>query len=282
MSRLLLILSLALSPVIACGASPGDNTPADPAVSSTDVAPAPSDSIAAVDAFLPASATLDLAGQQPPDSRDWAGMRKDTGYFLGYQFAVIGVLYVMPESISGWTQEQKDSFSVQKWKDNIRHVVWDKDEWYINYILHPYWGATYYVRAQQRGFGPVGSFWYSAMLSTMYEFGAEALFEKPSIQDMIFTPVGGAIVGDYFMTLRGEIQARGATSGMDRFLLIVTDPLGALNNKVDGWLGKDASVTLQPVFGPMVVPTAAAGDSDALPSYSLSAPMLGVKTTLRW
>lgn len=282
MSRLLFILSLALLPAMAAGASPGDGAAHGYAF------PAPTDRIAAIDDFRPASATLALAGQQPDARRDWAGMRRDTGYFMAYQFIVIGVLYVVPESVSGWTPQQKEDFSVAKWKDHIRHVVWDKDEWYINYILHPYWGATYYVRAQQRGFGPVGSFWYSAMLSTIYEFGAEAIFEKPSIQDMIFTPVGGAIIGDYFMTLRGEIQARtqatGETSGMDRFLLIATDPLGALNNKVDGWLGRDANVTLQPVFGPMIVPMATGADDrgETVPSFSLSAPMLGLKTTLRW
>ena len=35
----------------------------------------------------------------PPD---WKGLRQDTKYFLAYQFAVIGVLYVLPESVTNW------------------------------------------------------------------------------------------------------------------------------------------------------------------------------------
>ena len=35
----------------------------------------------------------------PPD---WKGVRRDTGYFLGYQFVAIAVLYVMPTSVTNW------------------------------------------------------------------------------------------------------------------------------------------------------------------------------------
>ncbi|KAF0191268.1 MAG: hypothetical protein FD165_2038 [Gammaproteobacteria bacterium] len=290
---LTILLSLAILPAIVSAAIPGPGATGTTATvttlaSAADDAPSAAGQSPLATDFRPASAVLGLTGQQQPDQRDWAGMRKDTAYFAAYQFIVIGVLYVVPESISGWTPQQKENFSIGKWKDHIRHVVWDHDEWYINYILHPYWGAAYYVRAQQRGFGPAGSFWYSAMLSTIYEFGAEAIFERPSIQDMIFTPVGGAFVGDYFMTLRGEIQARtqasGKTSGMDSFLLVATDPLGALNNNVDRLFGKNASVTVLPVFGPTIVPTTTHNPAlgDSAQSFSLSAPMLGVKTTIRW
>ncbi len=289
----MIILSLAILPAIVSAAIPdpgatGTTAMATTLASAADDAPSTAGQSPMDADYRPASAVLGLTGQQLPDRRDWAGMRKDTAYFAAYQFVVIGVLYIVPESVSGWTPEQKQNFSGGKWKDHIRHVVWDHDEWYINYILHPYWGAAYYVRAQQRGFGPAGSFWYAAMLSTIYEFGAEAIFEKPSIQDMIFTPVGGAFVGDYFMTLRGEIQARrqasGKTSGMDSFLLVATDPLGALNNNVDRLFGKNASVTVLPVFGPTIVPTTMHNPAfgDSAQSFSLSAPMLGVRTTIRW
>lgn len=239
------------------------------------------------DTYRPASTVLALARRPVPEQPDWAGMRKDTGYFLSYQFIVIGVLYVVPESVSGWTPEQKNSWSVAKWKNNIRHVVWDTDDWYINYILHPYWGATYYVRAQQRGFGPAGSFWYAMGLSTIYEFGAEAMFERPSIQDMIFTPVGGAFIGDYFMTVRADILKRAELTGeigrLDKFLLVATDPLGVLNGVVEGAFGRDTTVSLQPVFGPVAVPAQhETAFHDTAQAFILSDPMIGVKTTIHW
>jgi len=83
----------------------------------------------------------------PPTQPDWRGVRRDTAYFLGYQFAAIAVLYIAPESISGWDSEQKQNYDFDKWRKNVSEPVWDEDRWWINYILHPYWGGAYYVRA---------------------------------------------------------------------------------------------------------------------------------------
>jgi len=46
------------------------------------------------------------------DSRDREGLNRDTWYFLGYQWVTIGVLYVAPESVSTWSDEQKDEYSL--------------------------------------------------------------------------------------------------------------------------------------------------------------------------
>ncbi len=173
-----------------------------------------------------------------PGGKDWPGLRRDTYYFLGVQFAIIGVLYVLPESVSAWTEEQKEEYSLQKWWDNIRDPVWDKDEWYINYLLHPYWGSTYYIRGRERGFGRMDSFWYSVFLSALYEFGAEALFEKPSIQDLIVTPVGGTLIGLYFDDVRAGIKAKPGKRGLgDQTVLVLTDPLGAISGGLDSLFG---------------------------------------------
>lgn len=182
-----------------------------------------------------------------PDAR---GLRSDTYHFLAYQVATIGILYVMPESVSDWSDQQKDEYSLSKWWKNIQEPKWDDDDLFINYVTHPYWGAAYYVRARERGYGERSAFWYSALLSATYEFGAEALFENPSIQDLISTPVGGWLVGKYFMRVRDKIQTRHAVSGdlgfRDRAVLILTDPLGSLNSQVDSWFGLDGELTLLP------------------------------------
>ena len=51
------------------------------------------------------------AGEAEPEPAatppDWKGLRRDTGYFLGYQFVVIGVLYVMPTSVTNWDRERR-------------------------------------------------------------------------------------------------------------------------------------------------------------------------------
>lgn len=185
----------------------------------------------------------------PTETPDWQGVGRDIGYFLGYQFAAIAVLYVAPESISGWDREQKRNYSFDKWRNNVSKPVWDDDRWWINYILHPYWGAAYYIQARERGLDRMQAFWYSALLSTLFEYGAEALAEPVSAQDLVITPVVGALVGEYlFAPLRKRIRAKpGPFDWSDKALLFITDPLGVLSAETDRLLGVKTTLRWQPV-----------------------------------
>jgi hypothetical protein len=175
-------------------------------------------------------------------SQDWKGIGRDTAYFVGYQVVVAGALWVLPESVTNWTDEQKRG-TVNKWAENVQSAAWDKDPVWINYIGHPYWGATYYIRARERGFGEFGSFIYSAFLSALYEYGIEAFFERPSYQDLIVTPVGGILIGKFiFEPIRASIKSKTELAWHDHLLLILTDPLGAANGLVDRSLGIKSNV----------------------------------------
>jgi hypothetical protein len=178
-------------------------------------------------------------GRELDDTRpaDFPGLRRDAAYFFGYQFFIVGLLYAMPENISAWTEEQKEEYTFDKWWDNVTQPRWDPDEWYINYILHPYWGMTYYTRGRERGLSETGAFWFSFTLSSIYEFGLEALFEPVSVQDVIFTPAVGSLLGWYFEDTRREIKQQSSFSFWDKTILIATDPLGTLNTMVDGLFG---------------------------------------------
>ena len=175
----------------------------------------------------------------PPGTPDYRGAARDTGYFMLYQTVIIGVIYVLPESISGWSKEDKENYSKDTWKENVRNPHWDDDDFVINYVLHPYWGATYYVRGRERGFSPTQSFFFSAGLSFLYEFGFEALFEQPSYQDLIVTPVAGSLLGEYwFWGLRNRIKAKpGSLTWQDKTILVLTDPLGTAGTLTDRLLG---------------------------------------------
>jgi hypothetical protein len=201
----------------------------------------------------------------PAASPDWPGIGRDTAYFLGYQFVAVGILFVAPESISGWSEEDKDNYDIDKWKANVRDPIWDKDAWWINYITHPYWGAAYYIRARERGFEPMPAFWYSALLSTLFEFGAEALFERPSYQDLVVTPVAGALIGEYlFSPLRERIRAKpGQLVWSDKALLFATDPLGVLNAEVDRLFGLNLNWRFGPVSMAEMSPVSSLPDAAA-------------------
>ena len=205
-----------------------------------------------------------------PEQMDWDGISRDTAYFLGYQFVVIGVLYVLPESISGWDDETKREYNLSKWVDNVTNpVVRDGDVWWVNYILHPYWGGTYYIRGQERGLDETQSFLYSTLLSTLYEYGAEALFEPVSIEDLIITPVVGSLVGEYlFRPLRNHVRSKpGELSWSDKALLTLTDPLGVVNAGTDRLFGVKTTLQFQPIGSPIQAFSAELDNSAPTPAY---------------
>ena len=133
---------------------------------------------------------------------------------MGYQAVVAGALYLLPESVTKWTDEQKRT-TANKWAENVQSATWDHDPGMDQLLGHPYWGATYYIRARERGFGEFGSFWYSAFLSALYEYGIEAFFEQPSYQDLIITPVGGTLIGKFiFEPIRASIKSKTELDGL--------------------------------------------------------------------
>lgn len=222
----------------------------------------------------------------PRDQPDWRGAGRDVVYFLGYQFAFVALLYVAPESISGWTSEDKKEYSLDKWRENVSSPVWDKDQWYINYVLHPYWGGAYYIRARERGLDRAQSFFFSFLLSTLYEYGAEALFEPVSAQDLVVTPVFGFLVGEYlFAPLRDYIRAKpGELDWSDKLLLTLTDPLGVLNAQTDRLFGVKSTLQLSPVGvrGPAFGANAGSAAAGARAYSNSVKPVWGLQLRVQW
>ncbi len=218
---------------------------------------------------------------------DWRGVRRDTAYFLGYQFAAVAILYVAPEQISGWDSETKDEYSLSKWRENVSNPVWkDGDAWWINYLTHPYWGGAYYIRARERGLDRTQAFWYSALLSTLFEYGPEALFEPVSLQDLVITPVVGSLVGEYLFTpLRQRIRAKpGALDWSDKALLFITDPLGVLNSATDRLFGVKTTLQFQPIGPGLPLLSSELESHRAATPVQLrrSAPAWGLTLRLEW
>lgn len=180
----------------------------------------------------------------PPDQPDWAGITRDMGYFFGYQFVGVAILYAAPESVSGWSDESKENYSFSKWRENVSNPVWDKDDLYMNYIIHPYWGGAYYIQARERGLDKTQSFVYSFLMSAFWEYGVEAVAEPVSKQDLIITPVLGFVVGEYlFAPLRQYIRDQPGEIGWGgKIVLAMTDPLGALNAQTDKIFGIKTTV----------------------------------------
>jgi hypothetical protein len=171
---------------------------------------------------------------EPP--LDLRGLTNDTTHFIGYNLLAMVAMSQRDRSEEGYIAPPQ---GFERWWDNVTNPVWDQDAWYNNYVLHPYWGASYYVRGRERGLARGQAFWYSALLSTIFEVGAEAMVEPVSYQDLLITPVIGSLLGEFvFWPARQRILARqGPLDFSDRAILVLTDPLGAINGAVDRVLG---------------------------------------------
>lgn len=156
---------------------------------------------------------------------------------------VAGLLYVLPESFSKWDKSKNSGGLVQQYKDHVSSPpVRDKDGWAVNYIGHPISGAAYYQVARNLGFSRMESFGYSVLMSTFFwEYGVEAIMEKPSIQDLWSTPVLGSILGEVFFQLSQHIeQQNGEVMGSKKLgsvLMVVLNPAGAISNQINEILG---------------------------------------------
>ncbi len=75
--------------------------------------------------------------------KDWNYLMNQTYTILGLSVATVGLMTFLPESVTNWTAEDRDLSNLgSKWWDNVSEgPVWDKDDHYLNYVMHPYFGG---------------------------------------------------------------------------------------------------------------------------------------------
>lgn len=177
----------------------------------------------------------------PKHGEDKERLWSQTKLMFGLGVGVAGFIAMLPPEISNW--DRSDDRLLKKWWDNVREgPVWDRDVWYINYIGHPYFGGVYYQVARKSGYRQWDSFVYSFLMSTFYwEYGLEAFAEVPSIQDLVVTPVGGWLWGEWAYQKENEIRGRGGKvydsefwGDVSLFFLDPVDSIGVGINRVVG------------------------------------------------
>ena len=208
------------------------------------------------------SLNLDV-GLQPkhlivPKDKDWDYLMGQTYTILGLSVATVGLMTLLPESITKWDDEDRDMSKLgSKWKDNVSSgPVWDRDEHFLNYVMHPYFGGVYYTAARHAGYNEFESFLYSATMSAFFwEYGVEAFAEIPSWQDLFITPFFGAVVGEMMLTAEQDIIAGGGevmgSETMGDVSLFFLNPVGHIHYWVsDAWGGSaEFQFSSSPWFG---------------------------------
>ncbi len=177
--------------------------------------------------------------------RDWHRMWINTSVLCGAFVGTLFVLECLPEDATSWNRASiQETPLFQRWYRNIfvRNPEWDHDNFVFNYVLHPYAGAAYYMSARSCGFSMWGSLLYSAAISTIgWEFGIEAFMERPSYQDIVITPVAGAVFGELMYRGKRAIVERGydllGSTFLGRAVCFLLDPV---NEVIDIFRGNPA------------------------------------------
>ncbi len=183
-------------------------------------------------------------------SAEYRLLVEDTAYTQVALIAGVGVLVLLPESISKWDLEelQKKSLS-ERWKEHVTtKPVWDQDDFAINYIGHPVSGAVYYAMARNDGLSIFESAAFSTVMSTFFwEYGYEAFAEIPSIQDLIFTPLIGSFLGEGMHILEKNLDKNEGviwgSKGLGSFSYFWLDPMGNMAEGLGDFF--DISVTME-------------------------------------
>ena len=159
-------------------------------------------------------------------------MARATKSVVGYNLAIGVFLALAPEHISKW--DTKTKFQGERILKQYRQTftsppVVDRDLWLINCVGHPYQGAFYYNSVRSQG----AKVWQSALFcvgqSLIWEYGWEGGMEQPSIQDLITTPLAGALFGElaHVATLK---MSRNGFRWYEVALVCILNPNYAINN----------------------------------------------------
>lgn len=152
---------------------------------------------------------------------------------IGYNITMGAFLFIAPESLTKWGKEDKLSIKsiLNQYNETFTKApVVDKDNWYVNYIGHPYQGSFYYNSLRTQDV----SFWNSSFFclanSFLWEYLWEGGFENPSIQDLIVTPVIGVFLGE--LIHRSTIyMSKNGFLWYEAVLVTVLNPAYVINNR---------------------------------------------------
>jgi hypothetical protein len=149
----------------------------------------------------------------------------------GLSLLGIGMYALGPSSFTGANKDE------DVWGEASQHFknawtkppVFDKDGNGVNYVGHPYFGMNFYLSQRNYGESPLYSFLFSTFTSTCFEYFIESWSERPSIQDLIITPVVGSILGELVYRATQEMRKDGFTKA-EKIIVTIINPLYVLQN----------------------------------------------------
>jgi hypothetical protein len=133
------------------------------------------------------------------------------------------------------------------WDDAKRKVedgwYWDPNNFNTNTIYHLYAGMTYYQIARSNYYTIPESLLWTFGGSFFWEFVGEWR-EQVSLNDMIFTPMLGAVTGEAMIRLCDYMDTHMSPGPLRDIIQLVINPFGWINKKLDSANTGDIKVRL--------------------------------------
>lgn len=138
-------------------------------------------------------------------------------------------LYTAPESFSKWDRTKILELKTNYEQTFTKPPVIDKDLWYINYVGHPLQGSYYYNAIRSQGATKLQATLFTCSHVVIWEYLIEGGVEQPSIQDLLVTPIAGAIVGEltHYATLK---MSKHGFNWYEKIAVCLCNPMYAINN----------------------------------------------------
>lgn len=89
----------------------------------------------------------------------------------------------------------RENGSWKNYGNNLGKLVFDKDEPFWNWFVHPISGSQLYLYYRAVGYNRIDSMGMAFISSMLFEFTVEIYTEPASIQDLYQTPVIGSFLG---------------------------------------------------------------------------------------
>ncbi len=148
-------------------------------------------------------------------------------YSVGYNSTILTGLILSPSWFTQWNDST--TFFTKLKSAYTKPPVIDHDFWITNYFGHPYQGGFYYNTLRSQGATILQSSLFCLGQSLLWEYGWEAGFEQPSIQDLITTPLGGILYGEltHYATIA---MSKHGFRWYEIAAVIIFNPAYAINN----------------------------------------------------
>ncbi len=175
-------------------------------------------------------------------SPTYRAVRTTTEILLACGLGVANYYATKHENMVDWQYKYSWHDAKQKVKDGW---YWDPNNFNTNTLYHLYAGNTYYQVARSNDYTVLESLAWTIGGSFFWEFVGEWR-EQVSLNDMIFTPMLGALVGETLIQTTNYIERNMRPSVFRDLIVIVLNPAGWINKRLDN--SNSGSIRVQLMF----------------------------------